>query len=111
MSFMDRLFLEREHGPPRPREEVEPAIDHRIGRYTGLLPNDRFARRLLAAAGIFGVTKEPAARKYQVAGGYKIGGKLVPAKAPAQYGNADEDDNPCPDDPPVTAGTEAAKAA
>jgi taurine dioxygenase len=33
---------------------------------------------MLAAARIFGVTKEPAARKYQVAGGYKIGGKLVP---------------------------------
>jgi taurine dioxygenase len=31
----------------------------------------------LDAAGIFGVTKEPAARKYQVAGGYKIGGKIV----------------------------------
>lgn len=33
---------------------------------------------MLAAAGIFGKTKEPAARKYQVAGGYRIGGKLVP---------------------------------
>jgi taurine dioxygenase len=33
---------------------------------------------LLAAAGIFGKTKEPAARKYQVAGGYNIGGKIVP---------------------------------
>jgi taurine dioxygenase len=33
---------------------------------------------LLDAAQIFGATKEPAARKYQVAGGYKIGGKLVP---------------------------------
>jgi len=32
----------------------------------------------LEAAGIFGVTREPAARKYQVAGGYKIGGKRVP---------------------------------
>jgi taurine dioxygenase len=32
----------------------------------------------LEAAGIFGVTKEPAARKYQLAGGYKIGGKIVP---------------------------------
>lgn len=35
----------------------------------------------LDAAGIFGVTKEPAARKYQVAGGYKIGGKIVPLHA------------------------------
>ena len=33
---------------------------------------------LLDAAGIFGKTKEPAARKYQVAGGYNIGGKIVP---------------------------------
>jgi taurine dioxygenase len=33
---------------------------------------------LLAAAGIFGRTKEPAARKYQVAGGYKVGGRIVP---------------------------------
>lgn len=33
---------------------------------------------MLAAATIFGKTKEPAARKYQVAGGYRIGGKLVP---------------------------------
>src|SRR3954463_7181442 len=32
----------------------------------------------LEAAAIFGVTKEPAARKYQVAGGYQIGGKIVP---------------------------------
>ena len=32
---------------------------------------------MLAAARIFGVTKEPAARKYQVAGGYKIGGKVI----------------------------------
>src|SRR3982751_1718369 len=32
----------------------------------------------LEAAGIFGETREPAARKFQVAGGYKIGGKLVP---------------------------------
>ena len=32
----------------------------------------------LDAAGIFGVTKEPAARKYQLAGGYKVGGKIVP---------------------------------
>lgn len=33
---------------------------------------------MLAAASIFGKTKEPAARKYQVAGGYRIGGRLVP---------------------------------
>jgi taurine dioxygenase len=32
----------------------------------------------LEAAAIFGVTKEPAARKYQVEGGYKIGGRIVP---------------------------------
>ncbi len=33
---------------------------------------------LLAAAQIFGITKEPAARKYQVAGGYRVGGRIVP---------------------------------
>ncbi len=32
----------------------------------------------LEAAAIFGVTKEPAARKYQLEGGYKIGGRIVP---------------------------------
>ena len=32
----------------------------------------------LEAAAIFGPTKEPAARKYQLAGGYKIGGRIVP---------------------------------
>ena len=32
----------------------------------------------LEAASIFGVTKEPAARKYQLEGGYKIGGRIVP---------------------------------
>jgi len=32
----------------------------------------------LDAAAVFGVTKEPAARKYQLAGGYKIGGRIVP---------------------------------
>ena len=32
----------------------------------------------LEAAKIFGPTKEPAARKYQLAGGYKVGGKIVP---------------------------------
>lgn len=38
------------------------------------LPDTSF----LEAARIFGATKEPAARKYQIAGGYKVGGKLVP---------------------------------
>ncbi|MGZ8230526.1 MAG: TauD/TfdA dioxygenase family protein [Burkholderiales bacterium] len=32
----------------------------------------------LEAASIFGATKEPAARKYQLAGGYRIGGRIVP---------------------------------
>ena len=32
----------------------------------------------LGAAAIFGVTKEPAARTYQINGGYKIGGRVVP---------------------------------
>jgi taurine dioxygenase len=49
--------------------------DHLVLLWRGQkLPDISF----LEAAGIFGVTKEPAARKYQVDGGYKIGGKLVP---------------------------------
>lgn len=32
----------------------------------------------LDAASIFGVTREPAARKFEIAGGYKIGGRRVP---------------------------------
>lgn len=49
--------------------------DHLVLFWRGQrLPDEAF----LAAASIFGATKEPAARKYQVAGGYKLGGKLVP---------------------------------
>ncbi|MEO8442181.1 MAG: TauD/TfdA family dioxygenase [Betaproteobacteria bacterium] len=52
----------------------------------------------LEAAGIFGVTKEPAARKYQVAGGYKIGGKLVPLHSHVSLiSNLDEEGNPVKD--------------
>jgi taurine dioxygenase len=48
--------------------------DHLILLWRGQnLPDESF----LDAAGIFGETKEPAARKYQVAGGYTIGGKRV----------------------------------
>ena len=36
----------------RPCEEVEPAIDHRIGRHAGLFTNGQLARRLFPAAGI-----------------------------------------------------------
>ncbi|MCW5576433.1 MAG: TauD/TfdA family dioxygenase [Burkholderiales bacterium] len=53
---------------------------------------------LLAAAGIFGPTKEPAARKYQVAGGYKVGGKLVPLHSHLTLiSNLDEDGVPVKD--------------
>ena len=36
----------------RPCEEVEPAIDHRIGRHAGLFTNGQLARRLFPAAGV-----------------------------------------------------------
>ena len=52
----------------------------------------------LEAAGIFGVTKEPAARKYQVAGGYKVGGKLVPLHSHVSLiSNLDENGQPVKD--------------
>ena len=52
----------------------------------------------LEAASIFGVTKEPAARKYQVAGGYKIGGKIVPLHPHVSLiSNLDENGQPVKD--------------
>ena len=52
----------------------------------------------LEAASIFGPTKEPAARKYQVAGGYKIGGRLVALHSHVSLiSNLDEDGNPVKD--------------
>ena len=52
----------------------------------------------LEAAAIFGVTKEPAARKYQVAGGYKIGGKIVPLHPHVSLiSNLDENGQPVKD--------------
>ena len=52
----------------------------------------------LQAAALFGVTKEPAARKYQVAGGYKVGGKIVPLHPHVSLiSNLDEDGNPVRD--------------
>ncbi|MDP3715297.1 MAG: TauD/TfdA family dioxygenase, partial [Burkholderiales bacterium] len=53
---------------------------------------------LLAAAKIFGVTKEPAARKYQLAGGYRIGGKIVPLHPHLSLiSNLDENGSPVKD--------------
>lgn len=53
---------------------------------------------LLTAAGIFGKTKEPAARKYQVAGGYKVGGKIVSLHPHLTLiSNLDEEGNPTRD--------------
>jgi len=53
---------------------------------------------LLGAARIFGPTKEPAARQYQVAGGYKVGGRLVPLHSHLSLiSNLDEDGNPVQD--------------
>jgi len=62
--------------PEATRQRLRQAwADHLVLFWRGQkLPDEAF----LAAAGIFGVTKEPAARKYQVAGGYMIGGKRVP---------------------------------
>ena len=49
----------------------------------------------LEAAGIFGKTKEPAARKYQVEGGYKVGGKIVPLHPHVSLiSNLDEEGHP-----------------
>ena len=52
----------------------------------------------LAAASIFGTTKEPAARKYQLAGGYKVGGKIVPLHPHVSLiSNLDEEGKPVKD--------------
>ena len=52
----------------------------------------------LEAAKIFGVTKEPAARKYQLAGGYRIGGKIVPLHSHVSLiSNLNEDGEPVMD--------------
>jgi taurine dioxygenase len=52
----------------------------------------------LQAAAIFGQTKEPAARKYQLAGGYKVGGKIVPLHPHVSLiSNLDEEGNPVKD--------------
>ncbi len=69
--------------------------DHLVLYWRGQrLPDMSF----LDAAGIFGVPKEPAARKYEVAGGYKIGGKRVPLHPHVTLiSNLDEDGNPVKD--------------
>jgi taurine dioxygenase len=55
------------------------------------LPDESF----LDAAEIFGITKEPAARKFQLAGGYRIGGKRVPLNARVSLiSNLDEEGQP-----------------
>lgn len=52
----------------------------------------------LEAAAIFGTTKEPAARKYQLAGGYKLGGQIVPLHPHVSLiSNLDEDGHPTKD--------------
>jgi len=52
----------------------------------------------LEAAAIFGTPKEPAARKYEVAGGYKIGGRRVPLNPNVSLiSNLDEEGNPVKD--------------
>lgn len=52
----------------------------------------------MQAAAIFGKPKEPAARKYEIAGGYKIGGRRVPLHPHVSLiSNLDEDGNPVHD--------------
>jgi taurine dioxygenase len=52
----------------------------------------------LEAAAIFGKPKEPAARKYEIAGGYKIGGRRVPLHPHVSLiSNLDEEGNPVKD--------------
>lgn len=52
----------------------------------------------LEAAAIFGRTKEPAARKYEIAGGYKIGGRRVPLNPHVSLiSNLNEDGEPVQD--------------
>ena len=82
--------------PEATRELLRKAwADHLVLFWRGqMLPDES----LLAAARIFGVTKEPAARKYQVAGGYKIGGKLVPLHSHLSLiSNLDENGAPVQD--------------
>jgi taurine dioxygenase len=58
------------------------------------LPDTSF----LEAAAIFGVPREPAARKYEVAGGYKIGGRRVPLHPHVSLiSNLNEDGEPVVD--------------
>jgi len=62
--------------PEATRELMRKAwADHLVLFWRGQSLSDE---AFLAAAGVFGIPKEPAARKYEVAGGYKIGGKRVP---------------------------------
>lgn len=52
----------------------------------------------LDAAAIFGTPREPAARKYEIAGGYKIGGRRVPLHPHVSLiSNLDEDGEPVVD--------------
>ena len=52
----------------------------------------------LKAAEIFGPTKEPAARKFQVAGGYKVGGRIVALHPHVSLiSNLDEEGHPVKD--------------
>ena len=69
--------------------------DHGVLLWRGQqLPDISF----LEAASIFGTTKEPAARKYQLAGGYKVGGKIVPLHPHVSLiSNLDEDGKPVRD--------------
>ncbi len=82
--------------PEETRELLRRAwADHLVLCWRGQeLPDISF----LDAAGIFGVPKEPAARKYEVAGGYKIGGRRVPLHPHVSLiSNLDEDGNPVRD--------------
>lgn len=69
--------------------------DHLVLLWRGQqLPDVSF----LEAARIFGATKEPAARKYQIAGGYKVGGRIVPLHPHVTLvSNLDEEGHPVQD--------------
>jgi taurine dioxygenase len=82
--------------PEETRELMRKAwADHLILLWRGQnLPDISF----LHAAEIFGPTKEPAARKFQVAGGYKVGGRIVALHPHVSLiSNLDEEGHPVKD--------------
>lgn len=78
-------------------EETRALLRDAWAQHLVLLWRDQYLSDIsfLDAAGIFGKTREPAARKFQLAGGYKIGGKIVPLHPHVSLiSNLDEEGNP-----------------